>query len=69
VLGDDSLLDTLLGDVLPEITPNAGSILNFARTNHAIDRLLELGAPAELKDRWGATPMDSFSKQGVEGEP
>jgi ankyrin repeat protein len=69
MLGDDSLTDSLLIEGLPEITPNAGSILNFARTTHAIDQLIELGAATGVKDRWGSTPIDSFSRQGKDGEP
>ena len=56
-------------DEIPAQVPNGGSPLNFARTAHAIDRLLELGASATLADRWGATPMDAFSRLGAAGDP
>ena len=70
MLGDDALTDELLArDGLPDITPNGGSLLAFARTTHAIDRLLELGASAEQKDRWGAAPIDAMSRLGAHGAP
>jgi ankyrin repeat protein len=70
MLGDDRAMDTLLGDgPLPAIQPNEGSILAFARTTYAIDRLLALGAPADVKDRWGATPIDALSRLGPDGQP
>ncbi len=70
MLGDDARADAFLRDGgLPAITPNGGSILAFARTPFAIDRLLTLGAPADLKDRWGSAPIDAFSRLGAPGEP
>ena len=48
--------------------PNGGSILAFARTPYAIDRLLELGAPVDIKDRWETTPMEAFSRLGPRGQ-
>jgi hypothetical protein len=56
--GDDDLVERMLRagkSALPDVDPNGGSILAFARTPFAIDRLLELGAPRDVKDRWGAT--------------
>jgi ankyrin repeat protein len=67
LLKDDRLVDALLADGLPELGPNRGSILAFARTPYAIDRLLELGAPAEQADRWGATPIEAMSRAGPDG--
>jgi ankyrin repeat protein len=50
MLGDDQKVEPLLaGDTLPEISPNGGSLLAFARTTRAIDRLLALGAKTEVK--------------------
>jgi ankyrin repeat protein len=70
MLGDDARVDALLREGgLPDITPNGGSILAFARTPFAIDRLLALGAPTDLKDRWGSAPIDAFSRLGASGEP
>lgn len=43
------------------------SILAFARTPFAIDRLLELGADTTLKDRWGASPIEAMSRAGAGG--
>jgi hypothetical protein len=54
---------------LPAHVPNDGSLLAFARTPAAIDRLLALGLPADTKDRWGSTPMDAFSRAGRSGAP
>lgn len=47
--------------------PNRGSILAFARTPFAIDRLIALGAPTDMKDRWGSTPIDAMSRLGARG--
>ncbi len=49
--------------------PNDGSVLAFARTTFAIDRLLELGAATDIKDKWGATPMEAMSRLGPAGQP
>ncbi len=68
--GDDAQVEAeLRTDRLPEIAPNGGSILAFARTPYAIDRLIELGAPVDLKDRWGSTPIDAVSRMGAAGQP
>jgi hypothetical protein len=67
LLKDDALVDALLEAGLPDSGPNRGSILAFARTPHAIDRLLGLGAPADLADRWGATPIEAMSRAGPDG--
>lgn len=69
MLGDDGRVDELLRRRLPDITPNGGSILAFARTTFAIDRLIALGAPADLEDRWGSTPIDALSRLGPKGRP
>jgi ankyrin repeat protein len=68
MLGDDQLVERWLrSGRLPETTPNGGSTLAFARTPFAIDRLLDLHAPADLRDRWGSTPLDAMSRLGVRG--
>jgi ankyrin repeat protein len=68
MLKDDNRVgDLLRGDGLPAIAPNAGSILAFARTPFAIDRLLELGASATIADRWGSTPIEAMSRLGPAG--
>lgn len=70
LLGDDARVDALLDrDGLPAIAPNGGSILSFARTTSAIDRLIALGARTDVQDRWGATPAEAFSRLGSRGEP
>ena len=73
MMGDDARVEQLLArhsakrDGGPLITPNAGSILAFARTPFAIDRLIALGAPTDVKDRWGSTPIDAMSRLGPRG--
>src|SRR3954452_15744105 len=68
--------DTLVGGILsvgeaglPQVRPNHGSLLAFARTPFAIDRLLDLGVSPDLKDRWGATPIEAMSRLGARGRP
>jgi len=68
MMKDDARVDALLQGGLPPI-PNDGSILAFARTPFAIDRLLALGASTTGKDRWGSTPIDVMSRLGAEGRP
>jgi ankyrin repeat protein len=67
LLKDDAAVDALLADGLPAMAPNQGSILAFARTPFAMDRLIEMGAPVELKDRWGVTPIEAMSRAGADG--
>ncbi len=70
MLGDDGAVEKLLrAGKLPNITPNGGSILAFARTPFAIDRLLDLGAPTDVRDRWESTPIDALSRLGPSGRP
>jgi hypothetical protein len=71
-MGDDALALRLLKKgraALPEHPPSDGSILMFARTPAAIDRLLALGVSTTATDKWGATPMDAFSRKGKKGAP
>ncbi len=71
LLADDSRVGELLqrgADALPAYAPNGGSILAFARTPFAIDRLLELGASPDGKDRWGTTPIVAMSRLGTTGQ-
>ena len=68
--GDDAAVNRMLRrgkSALPP-DPNGGSILAFARTRYAIDRLLELGAAIDIKDRWETTPMEAFSRLGSRGQ-
>ncbi len=68
--GDDVAVKRMLQrgrSALPP-DPNGGSILAFARTPYAIDRLLELGAAVDVKDRWETTPMEAFSRLGPRGQ-
>jgi ankyrin repeat protein len=68
ILGDDERLDVLLADgTLPADVPNDGSWLAFARTPHAIDRLIALGVRSDQPDHWGTTPVDALSRLGHRG--
>ena len=70
MMADDSRVDAILDTSgLPAITPNGGSILAFARTTYAIDRLIALGSSTDAKDRWGSTPLDAMSRLGARGTP
>ncbi len=72
VMGDDRRVLRMLRagrPALPAEAPNGGSLLMFARAPRAIDRLLELGVPLDRKDRWGATPLEAFSRMGPRGRP
>ena len=68
LLADDQRVEEFLrAGILPSIMPNGGSILAFARTPYAIDRLIALGAPTDARDRWGTTPLDAMSRLGARG--
>lgn len=68
MMADDIRVEALLRDEgLPDIAPNGGSILAFARTPFAINRLIALGASTDVKDRWGSTPIDAMSRLGKRG--
>ena len=71
MLGDDQRLEQLLadGNAALATVPNGGSLLGFARTIHAIDRLIELEVPVNLKDRWGVAPVEALSRLGAKGRP
>ena len=71
MLGDDAQLDAILGREggLGEPLPNDGTWLHFARTTHAIDRLLALGAEVDRRDFWGATAIQAMSRLGRAGTP
>ena len=71
LLGDDARVEVILRRgkaALPKENANEGSILAFARTPYAIDRLLELGASRTERDRWGATPIEAMSRLGPDGQ-
>jgi hypothetical protein len=68
---DDAAVAAMLGRgkrALPNIAPNGGSLLAFARTPFAIDRLLELGVAVHQKDRWDTAPMQAMSRLGPRGQ-
>jgi ankyrin repeat protein len=70
LMADDALVDRRLGEEgLPADVPSGGSLVAFARTTFAIDRLLGLGASVDAPDRWGVTPLDAFSRLGERGRP
>jgi ankyrin repeat protein len=69
---DDAMVERLLRagkTALPAIEPNGGSLLAFARTPFAIDRLLELGVSPDKKDRWNTSPVEAISRLGPRGLP
>ena len=67
LMKDDLAVDALLANGLPRLAPNGGSILAFARTPRAIDRLIELGAAIDQRDRWGVAPVEAMSRSGQDG--
>ena len=68
MMADDARIDEMLdAQGIPDIVPNGGSILAFARTTRAIDRLLALGASIDARDRWGSAPIDAMSRLGARG--
>jgi len=72
MLGDDALVAEKLQrgrEALPDYAPNGGSILAFARTPWAIDRLLELGVSIDMQDQWETTPIEAMSRLGARGQP
>jgi len=70
LLGDDARAEALLRSGLPDgPVPNAGSLLAFARTPWAIDRLLALGAAPDRADCWGTRPIEALSRLGPAGGP
>jgi hypothetical protein len=69
---DDALVGGMLRAgkrALPKVEPNSGSLLAFARTPFAIDRLLELGVSTDRKDRWDTSPIEAMSRLGSRGRP
>lgn len=69
--GDDRTVMRLLkpgASALP-VAPNQGSLLMFARTTKAIDRLIEVGVSTDQADRWGSTPIEALSRLGRAGRP
>jgi ankyrin repeat protein len=72
LMEDDALVEQMLRpgkSALPAFEPNAGSILAFARTPFAIDRLIDLGVSQDRKDRWDTTPIQAMSRLGPRGQP
>lgn len=68
--GDDARGGAMLdagAAALPARVPNNGSLLAFARTTTAIDRLIALGASTTTKDKWGRTPVATMSRLGARG--
>lgn len=71
LLGDDARVENALksgAGAIPADRAGLSSLLFLARTPWAIDRLLELGEPADTRDYWNETPVGSFAKLGAEGK-
>ncbi len=69
MMGDDARVADLTADGrLPSVVPNNGSLVAFARTTFAIDRLLALGASPDVADKWNTTPMAALSRLGERGQ-
>ena len=70
MLADNARVEELLRTgKLPDSAADAGPILGFARTPFAIDRLMALGAPTDIKDQWGSRPIDAISRLGPAARP
>lgn len=67
MMGDDARVEQ--EGELPAVVPNGGSLLAFARTVRAIDRLIALGASTVAQDRWGTAPIEALSRLGARGTP
>lgn len=70
LLGDDAHVEQLLRDgprALPDPVPGDASLLSFARTTWAVDRLLELGVPIDKRDQFRLTPKETLSALGAAG--
>jgi ankyrin repeat protein len=70
LFADDDAVERILrgASALPADVPNRGSFLSFARTPFAIDRLIDIGASVDAKDRWGTTPIEAMSRLGPDGQ-
>lgn len=71
-MGDDAAVLRRLRSgraALPAEVPSDGSLLAFARTPAAIDRLLALGVSPSAADKWGVSPIDALSRIGRRGAP
>ena len=72
LLGDDARVAAILErgrGALPKYAPNGGSVLAFARTPFAVDRLIQLGAAKDIEDQWQTTPLQALSRLGKRGQP
>jgi ankyrin repeat protein len=72
-LGDDARLDAILdadsGAAARAPVPGGATPLHFARTLHAVDRLLALGVAADRRNVWGVTAAAEMSRLGDAGAP
>ncbi len=72
LLGDDARMEELLVEnpaLVQETMPSLASPIRFARTMHALRRLIELGAPLGQRDRYGASPVESIAAAGPQYRP
>ena len=69
LMGNDARLEACLAqgrDVWARNLPS-GSLLGLARTEKAIERLMEAGVSPDDRDRWGADAMEALSRLGEKG--
>lgn len=69
-LGDDARVRRRLpkaGQPLPP-APSGGSLLRFALTPRSVDILLARGVDPTAPDRWGGTPISTWSQLGPAGK-
>ncbi|WP_419907773.1 ankyrin repeat domain-containing protein [Hoeflea sp.] len=69
LMGDDARLEACLAqgrEVWQQNLPS-GSLLSLARTEKAIERLMEHGVSPDDRDFWGADAMEALSRLGERG--
>ncbi len=68
MLGDDAAARRILSAgaiMLQRPMPNDATMLHFARTKTAAERLIELGVPIDAKDKYNKTALDLAAEKGV----
>lgn len=68
MLGEDERVMRMLGGPEPlteGAVPNGGTLLHFATTLQAAERLIELGVPLAARDKYGHTALDRAASAGL----